>query len=351
MSSFSQRVTVGLNNGYFAGGWNSPSGSLNTGRAFSGAENYSAWRFTGVTIPQGSVITAATLTLVGDSTRADVIHVKLKGVAEDNTADFTSDPDSRAKTTANVNWDQSGETAGNTYVLPDITSIIQEIVNRGGWGSGNALAIITDDNGTSNSNAFNSRGWSTFNPGNQPYAALLDITYTPPAHLITKNLTYLVTTPRAALTKMLRYSILDTELNPVPFVGIKVAKAGHNVINTKNPNNLNFSTDYNTLKYFSEGHATIHVSHAVATLYKDTATFTHNLGYLPIAFVVAKDDLMTKYQLLGRNQFGSSTYRSFYYYVTTTQLIVIAEGFTGLISGVTYDVDFYYKIFRNNLNL
>jgi hypothetical protein len=106
-------------------------------------------RFTNVTIPQGASITAAYLTLRSRyTTSVTVVNSRIKGEAADNAATFSTEADfnGRARTTASVDWDNiPAWTNGVDYNSPGIKTIIQEIVNRSGWASGNALVIFWDD--------------------------------------------------------------------------------------------------------------------------------------------------------------------------------------------------------------
>jgi hypothetical protein len=74
--------------------------------------------------------------------------------ATDNSAVFTptSRPSQRSRTTivthsSNVNWN-----ANTWYSLNDISGVIQAVVNRSGWRSGNSLSIIVK--GTSPSGTY-----------------------------------------------------------------------------------------------------------------------------------------------------------------------------------------------------
>lgn len=110
-------------------------------------------RFLGVTVPQGATINSAYLTIVSsgaDSTTT--VNSKLRGAAVDNATMATTTGGGLGSfenppfTTAIVNWDGIATfTNGGTYTTPDISTIIQEIVNRVGWVSGNAIAITWDD--------------------------------------------------------------------------------------------------------------------------------------------------------------------------------------------------------------
>ena len=107
-----------------------------------------AFRFTNVTIPKGSVVSAASIhikTTTSGVTR-DTTNLDIQACDEDNSAQITtfSDFGSRARTTADVAWAQNFADT-TEYTSPDITTVIQEIIDRAGWASGNALQIIISD--------------------------------------------------------------------------------------------------------------------------------------------------------------------------------------------------------------
>lgn len=142
-------------------------------------------RFLNVTIPQGATITAATITGVSsDSDSANTVNSKLRGVDVDNAAISTTTGGGAGSfenppfTTAVVTWDAiSAWTNGTSYSTPDISTIIQEIVNRSGWASGNAMVISWDDlDKRSTQSGTTIRRWESYNnsPGNAP---LLEVTY------------------------------------------------------------------------------------------------------------------------------------------------------------------------------
>lgn len=138
-----------------------------------GPAQWGGIRFTNVTIPQGATINTATITVDVEDTVNDDPNENIYGNDVDNAGTFTStnsDISGRARTTAVVEWTATGVGAG-TEVSPDISTVIQEIVNRAGWVSGNAIALIFDHLGTTNF-AFTSYDGST------TLAAKLDITYT-----------------------------------------------------------------------------------------------------------------------------------------------------------------------------
>lgn len=102
-------------------------------------------RFPGLNIPQGATIKGAHVHLEPYTAPSDVgVLVKIKAIAEDNTSTFSSDPSGRTLTAASNTW-----TIGSTSTWvesPDIKSVLQEVINRGGWASGNALGLVFKDN-------------------------------------------------------------------------------------------------------------------------------------------------------------------------------------------------------------
>lgn len=133
-------------------------------------------RFTNVTIPQGATILSAHLKLCGshDSPIATKLGT-FKGYATDNVATFSSCADiDAAKTSAFVQWVAGAWTKDVWYSSPDLASIIQEIVNRPGWASGNALAVFWDGPKDVDKAVY------AFEQGDGSLAPRLEITWTPP---------------------------------------------------------------------------------------------------------------------------------------------------------------------------
>lgn len=111
-----------------------------------------AIRFGGVTIPQGTSITLATWYFYVDEIGSGGSNVNLNiyGIDEDNTADFSSNPMGRSQTTASTNY--VSNPSENTYATITVTSAVQEIVNRGGWSSGNNMGFFIKNNSSPDGN-------------------------------------------------------------------------------------------------------------------------------------------------------------------------------------------------------
>ncbi len=115
-------------------------------------------RFNNITIPQGSTILSASIQFTCDAVGADPAQMTIYGENVANAATYTTDPyniSGRPKTTANAVWDipewVSEGDAGLTERTVDLVAIVQEIVNRGDWASGNSMAfIMVPSGGTEN---------------------------------------------------------------------------------------------------------------------------------------------------------------------------------------------------------
>ncbi|MEM7350489.1 MAG: C25 family cysteine peptidase [Acidobacteriota bacterium] len=106
-------------------------------------------RFQDVTIPQGTTIVSAVLEFTTDETDTGSTSIVINGQDADDASTFTttnSDLSNRTTTTASVAWSSlpAWNTVNEIHQSPDITTIVQEIIDRPGWSSGNALAILIE---------------------------------------------------------------------------------------------------------------------------------------------------------------------------------------------------------------
>ncbi|MFQ6070598.1 MAG: right-handed parallel beta-helix repeat-containing protein, partial [Candidatus Aminicenantales bacterium] len=143
-------------------------------------------RFQNVTIPQGATITNAYIQFTVDETDSVTTDLTIYGEDTDNASTFgtaSGDISSRTKTTAYVSWNNIpawntvGE-AGSDQQTPDISSIIQEIIDRAGWLSGNSLAVIIEGSGERTAESYN---------GSSSSAPLLVVNYTTPLGTLTSD--------------------------------------------------------------------------------------------------------------------------------------------------------------------
>lgn len=141
MATFNQQISASGDDGGEGSGSVSLSGTnLNA----NSPTQYIGWRFTNVTIPQGSTINSATMNLNFVSASFDDPNVLFYAEDVDDASAFaetTNNISGRTPTSATVIWSQSSIGTG-TRTTPDLKTIIQEIVDRPGWASGNALVPI-----------------------------------------------------------------------------------------------------------------------------------------------------------------------------------------------------------------
>lgn len=154
------------------------SNDLNLGTSWTNKQA-NGMRFLNITIPRYATINSAFLDLVADENHVADTWVRILGQDADDAATFAaaaSDLTSRATTSATVDWDDIPLwTVGTTYTSPDLATIIQEIVDRAGWASGNDLVLTIVGTGHRTAESFN---------GVAASAPLLRIDYTPPAPVI-----------------------------------------------------------------------------------------------------------------------------------------------------------------------
>ncbi len=109
----------------------------------------SAARFLSVTIPAGVTILTAKLVLTcriaGSNTTVNT-RIRAEKAADPATFSDSTDFDARTWTTEYINWDGIGDwTQDVEYDSADFTAVLQEVIDQGGWASGNAVVILWDD--------------------------------------------------------------------------------------------------------------------------------------------------------------------------------------------------------------
>ena len=105
-------------------------------------------RWVNLAIPRGATISAAYIQFVAKESQSEITTLTFRAQASDNAPTFSGTSlniSSRTKTTASQGWSpvawNSGDGGANQRT-PDLSTLIQEVVNRSGWASGNALAVI-----------------------------------------------------------------------------------------------------------------------------------------------------------------------------------------------------------------
>ena len=153
--------------------------AINVYRSTDAAFRYAgAWRFPSVNIPQGQTVDSASLTLTQKSTGHHMLDGIIRGEDIDDHPGVLTTIWSLTNTTANVVWQEFVYIDTDTAVeSPDITAIIQEIVDRPGWVSGNDIVLMVEGLGTGSDMNFVS--YSYDNTGTASKHALLTIEFQP----------------------------------------------------------------------------------------------------------------------------------------------------------------------------
>ena len=107
--------------------------------------------FAGVTLDQGQVVTSAYMQFEADEVRTGTVNLSIEGELASSAAVYDEDDDdnvsTRSTTTATAiawsptDWNTIGE-AGAPQQTPDITTLVQEIVNQTGWSNGNNMSFV-----------------------------------------------------------------------------------------------------------------------------------------------------------------------------------------------------------------
>lgn len=154
MPTFTQEVTVSANDG-----WGSSAGGgsfQSTGATYLGKSDLDGsgdtgeltwcwWRFTNVTIPKNSTVSAAYLELTASSNaqRTHNLAVRVGPEAADNPAAPTTGPDLFARTLTNyVEWNLPATSPNGEYQTPSLATPLTSHFARSGWASGNAIQLL-----------------------------------------------------------------------------------------------------------------------------------------------------------------------------------------------------------------
>ena len=103
-------------------------------------------RFQEIDVPNSATIISAKVSFTSKGTSTDTAEFTIKGIDEDSVTQFSStdnDITDRTVTSASVSWTPDDwNVASESFATSDITSIVQEIINRSGWASGNSMGFI-----------------------------------------------------------------------------------------------------------------------------------------------------------------------------------------------------------------
>jgi hypothetical protein len=111
-------------------------------------------RFRNVDLPQGATILGARIQFTAADPDSTATHLTIEGEDADDADAFSRskrDVTSRTRTSESVDWDPpawtSSGASGSAQRSPELTAVVQEIVDRPGWSNGNAMVLLISGSG------------------------------------------------------------------------------------------------------------------------------------------------------------------------------------------------------------
>jgi hypothetical protein len=118
-------------------------------------------RFTGIIPPRGAVVTNAYVQFRADQVGTGAASLAIRAQAADNAAAFaavSANLTSRPTTSASASWAPpqwlTAGAAGEAERTSNLSTVIQEVLDRPGWASGNALVLLVTGTGNRPAQAF-----------------------------------------------------------------------------------------------------------------------------------------------------------------------------------------------------
>ena len=119
-------------------------------------------RFNNIDIPDSTTIANAYIQFTVDETDSGTTDLTIKGEAHDNAPTFSGtafDISDRTLSDSSVNWSPVPwavvGAAGADQQTPDLSAIVQEIINRPGWEANNSMAFAVTGSGERTAESFN----------------------------------------------------------------------------------------------------------------------------------------------------------------------------------------------------
>ena len=109
------------------------------------AEQISGLLFNNIVIPAGASITEAFIEFTADESNSGSISIDIfaeLNVDPDQFSSASSNISGRSKTEGKVTWTPGAWSTSQVYKSPDLSVLVQELVNQEGWQAGNPMAFI-----------------------------------------------------------------------------------------------------------------------------------------------------------------------------------------------------------------
>ena len=128
-------------------------------------------RFPNITIPAGAIITSAVVRFIAYETayQAGAKSKCYLNNVDDAVAPTTGAQMEALALTSVVSWPATTQwVQGSTYDTPDLTTILQSIIDRPGWASGQAVMVVIRDDSSPAGNSRAPRSWNYSGNENKP---------------------------------------------------------------------------------------------------------------------------------------------------------------------------------------
>ena len=115
-----------------------------------GGANLVGVRFPGVVLPRGATILQASIEFTGRGVTPEPSTLVIECEATDNAASFAATPNdisARVRTRTGMPWTVPSVSNETVLTSPDVAAMLQEVVDRNGWTSGNALGFLLSGSG------------------------------------------------------------------------------------------------------------------------------------------------------------------------------------------------------------
>ncbi|GGW86100.1 PilC/PilY family type IV pilus protein [Alteromonas halophila] len=141
----------------------------------------SGMRFTEMNIPQGATITSAYIRLTASRYNIANTELTIKGELTPDASAFSSgsnDLSSRDTTVNEVRWDSDNSFPGTDEVVttPDISAVVQELVDQDGWCGGQDLNILMEGNSSDSASGREARSYDRGRSGSPQLVVTYDET-------------------------------------------------------------------------------------------------------------------------------------------------------------------------------
>ena len=153
-NTIDRKISLGTDDACMIPGYNPiylSTSSINLGEA--GSNMHLSWvsvlKFNGIDSIKGKTVTDAYISLFSNTIQNKPCSIIIYGENSDNPVTFSTSANiiSRPLTTTSIIWNTEAWVGSTWYKSADISSIIQEIINRPSWVNGNSIVFILKNNG------------------------------------------------------------------------------------------------------------------------------------------------------------------------------------------------------------